>query len=58
MSRTPARFTEADVNRALKAAKRQWGDDARVEVLADGTIRIERRDGETVRLDAPEEIRL
>jgi hypothetical protein len=38
MSRTPARFTQADVARAIRAAK-QAGANA-VELLPDGTIRI------------------
>jgi hypothetical protein len=37
MSRRPARFTEADLYRAAKAAKRAG---MAVEALADGTIRI------------------
>ena len=44
MSRTPARFTQADVARTIRAAK-QAGAGA-VELLPDGTIRI--------RLDGPE----
>jgi hypothetical protein len=39
MSRTPARVTQADVARAIRAAK-QTGAGA-VEVLPDGTIRIQ-----------------
>ena len=42
MSRTPARFTQADVARTIRAAK-QAGAGA-VELLPDGTIRI-RLDG-------------
>jgi hypothetical protein len=42
MSRTPARFTQADVARSIRAAK-QAGAGA-VELLLDGTIRI-RLDG-------------
>jgi hypothetical protein len=38
MSRTPARFTQADVARSIRAAK-QAGAEA-VELLPDGTIRI------------------
>jgi hypothetical protein len=38
MPRTPARFTQADVARTIRAAK-QAGADA-VELLPDGTIRI------------------
>lgn len=38
MSRTPARFTQADVARTIRAAK-QAGAGA-VELLPDGTIRI------------------
>ena len=40
MTRTPARVTQADVARAIRAAK-QAGAGA-VEVLKDGTIRINR----------------
>jgi hypothetical protein len=38
MSRTPARFTQADIARTIRAAK-QAGVGA-VELLPDGTIRI------------------
>jgi hypothetical protein len=38
MSRTPARFTQADIARTIRAAK-QAGAGA-VELLPDGTIRI------------------
>jgi hypothetical protein len=38
MSRTPARFTQADLGRSIRAAK-QAGAGA-VELLPDGTIRI------------------
>jgi len=39
MSRRPARVTEADIARALRAAARQSRPHA-VEVLPDGTIRV------------------
>lgn len=39
MSRTPARVTQADVARAIRAAK-QTGAGA-VQILPDGTIKIE-----------------
>jgi phage I-like protein len=39
MSRTPARFTQADVARALRAAQ-SAGPAGRVEILPDGTIRL------------------
>lgn len=39
MSRRPARFTEADLVRALKTARAQ-GIDAAIEIAPDGTIRI------------------
>ncbi len=39
MSRTPARFTQADVNRALKAAKKAGA--GAVRILRDGTITID-----------------
>jgi hypothetical protein len=41
MSRRPARCTQADINRALKAVV-QSGADMVVEVTADGAIRISR----------------
>jgi hypothetical protein len=43
MSRTPARFTQADVARTIRAAK-QAGAGV-VELLPDGTIRISLLDG-------------
>jgi hypothetical protein len=59
MSRTPAKFTQADVNRATRAAV-QAGATA-VRLLPDGTIRIDLQAeviGEEVKnpLDADEEI--
>ena len=39
MSRRPARCTEADISRALKAAER-LGPHWAVEILRDGTIRL------------------
>jgi hypothetical protein len=38
MSRTPARFTQADIARAIRAAKQC--DAAAIELLPDRTIRI------------------
>lgn len=38
MSRRPARVTQADVARALRAAKREGA--AGIDVLPDGTIRV------------------
>ncbi len=38
MSRTPARFTQADVARSIRAAKQAGA--GTVELLPDGTIRI------------------
>lgn len=38
MSRRPARITQADINRALRAAKQAGA--AGVEVLPDGSIRV------------------
>lgn len=40
MSRTPARCTQADIARALRAIAQAGGDGWAVEVLPDGTIRI------------------
>jgi hypothetical protein len=39
MSRTPARFTQADVARSIRAAKQAGA--AAVELRPDGTIRID-----------------
>ena len=39
MSRRPARVTEADINRALRAAAKV-GDHLAVDIQPDGTIRI------------------
>jgi hypothetical protein len=44
VSRTPARFTQADVARTIRAAK-QAGAGA-VELLTDGTIRIRLEEAE------------
>lgn len=44
MSRRPARFTEADIRRALKAAER-FDVPMAVEIKPDGTIRIVPVDG-------------
>ena len=59
MSRAPARFTEADVRRAVKVVERATKPMA-VEIKPDGTIRIVPMD-ETERWDRPrveEDIRL
>ena len=45
MSRTPARVTQADVARALRAA-RQVGVSVCVDILPDGTIRLLPASGE------------
>lgn len=42
MPHPPARFTEAELKRALKAA-RQIGDDMAVRVCPDGSIEVYRR---------------
>lgn len=39
MSRRPARFTQADIHRAIKAVK-QSGERLSVQIDLDGTIRI------------------
>lgn len=44
MSRTPARFTEADINRAMKVAVKH--DGYRVRVTKAGDIVLERADKE------------
>lgn len=54
MTRRPARFTQADLDRALKAAERA-GPDVAVDILPDGTIRLSRtqkKDEEPVGLRA------
>jgi hypothetical protein len=43
MPRTPAKVTQADIARVLRALK-QVGGDWRVDVRPDGTIRAERSD--------------
>ncbi len=52
MSRTPARFTQADVARTIRAAK-QAGAGA-VELLPDGTIRICLDEGKPARPVEPD----
>ena len=39
MPRTPARITQADVSRAIRAAKQAGG--GKVRILTDGTIEID-----------------
>ena len=41
MSQRSARFTQADIHRAIKAVE-QAGADMAIEIMADGTIRISR----------------
>lgn len=48
MSRGYARFTQADLHRAIKAIA-QSGADLAVEILPDGTIRIGRNRADPVR---------
>ena len=43
MPRPPAKFTEKDVERALKAARKVGGDDMAVRLLPDGSLEIYRR---------------
>lgn len=52
MSRTPARITQADVARAIRAAQ-QCGA-GQVRVLPDGSIAIDLTTGKTVDNRAPE----
>jgi hypothetical protein len=49
MSRRPARFTQADIHRALKAVV-QSGADMAIEITAEGSIRIA-RNSDVSRLD-------
>jgi hypothetical protein len=51
MSRRPARCTQADIRRAIEAAK-QAGASMAVEILPDGTIRL-MPVGSAQRPDAP-----
>jgi hypothetical protein len=44
MSRTPAKVTQADINRSIRAAKQAGA--AGVEIRPDGTIFIHLRDAE------------
>jgi hypothetical protein len=54
MSRTPARFTQADVARSIRAAKQAGAGE--VELRPDGTIRIrlESVGGKQERQDEPD----
>ena len=54
MSRRPARCTQADITRALKAVM-QSGADMTVEVTCDGTIRISRNPRVSAAAPAPVE---
>jgi hypothetical protein len=54
MSRRPARFTQADLHRALKAAV-QSGADMVVEITTEGAIRIGRNTGVSIQAPAPVE---
>jgi predicted polyphosphate/ATP-dependent NAD kinase len=57
MPRTPAKVTQADVARVLRAVE-QTGVDVVVEVLPDGTIRISRKSSEPPKLDNKREFAL
>jgi hypothetical protein len=50
MSKTAARFTLADIARAIRAAKEQGA--AAVEILPDGTIRISINDKDETKPEA------
>lgn len=57
MPRTPARITQADIARVLRAIE-SVGAKVRVEVLPDGTIRMDPIDSAEVALsDKPEQYR-
>jgi len=45
MSRTPAKTTQADIARALRAAEQVLPGKMTVEIAPDGTIRVVPRDG-------------
>jgi hypothetical protein len=49
MGRHPSRFTEADISRVLKVAKR-LGVDVRIEVKMDGTMVVQTK-GDALQLD-------
>lgn len=58
MPRTPAKFTQADIARATRAAM-QAGPDMVVELVADGTIRISKAaQRQELLVDTESEIRL
>jgi hypothetical protein len=57
MSRTPARFTQADIARVLRAVA-QCGLDAAVELGPDGVIRIVKVGAPTPQVDETREIAL
>jgi hypothetical protein len=56
MSRAAARFTQADIHRAIKAVV-QSGADMAVEVTKDGTIRIARNAGVSTDSEQPVAVR-
>lgn len=51
MPRTPARFTQADIARAIRAAD-QCGPGKRVRIERDGTIIIEAAEGRDITEEA------
>jgi hypothetical protein len=53
MPRTPARVTQADIARVLRAVK-DAGVDMRVEIAPDGTIRLEPADRTQGKVDTNE----
>ena len=57
MSRTPAKVTQADIARAIRAIA-QTGAKLTVEIAPDGTIRLVPVDSKQERVDESEEIRL
>ena len=52
MPRTPARFTQSDVARCIRAVKQCAADDMRVRVQRDGSIVIEKDTGSEINVTA------
>lgn len=57
MPRTPAKFTQADIHRTLRAVQ-QSGVDMQVKLLPDGSILISKEHVADTALDAKAEFRL
>jgi hypothetical protein len=58
MARVATRFTQADVLKALKAARAAGFDVSAVEIDQDGTIRIVRQSEQKIEAAGPSEMRI